>query len=361
MMPRRTSRTRRAITLVEILVAAVMFSIIAVALSRAFYFVVSYELNAPKAREAAENQISFEDRMRGILQSAYLSSTATDNGTYLIGTTAGQNPNASSTSGGLTVGGQSNVNLNPGQTSDGIVLTIAGTGVPQNYMNVTDTDLANLNQQYGPQGGVEEVAISMTPTGDPGDKKGLYVREQRPADSDYTQGGMESLMSADVQSIGFEFYDGTEYLGSWDTTAGASQRRLPAAIRVSYTLSNDPDTTHTFVVRLPLSDVTPTNPVANGGTTTTSGTTSGVRPAPQQKRSFAPLKMDISGTLPLFENMQVVPEVGANVGPAQPTTPSKTDSAKANPQQNSIQEWALTSDFNPHGKSAASLPLEKGK
>jgi len=344
---------RRGITLVELLVASVMFALIAVSLSQVLYFVIRYEMDAPKAREAAESKIQFQDSLTQILQSAYLSSTATDNTTYLIGTSAGQNPNSGG-AGGTT---QSNINLNPGQTSDGIVLTINGQRVAQSYMNVTDTDLANLNQQYGAQGGVEEIAISMTPVADPGDKTGLYIREQRPADSDYTQGGYERVFSPDVHSIGFEFYDGTEWVGSWDTTAGASQRRLPAAIRVSYSMTDDPNTTHVFVVQLPLSDVTPNNPVANGGTTTTGGTTSGVRPAPQPKRGVSPPpRFDIGGTLPLFENLSVVPD-GSQPVALNSAAPS-TQHAASNAPQPSLEEWAITSDFNPKGKTAATAPLE---
>ena len=314
----KIANRKSGITLIELLVSSVMFAIIAVALAQVFYMVLRYQVEAPKVRDAIDTQIQLEDRLTAILEAAYLSPTTTDLTTYVIGTTGGQNPNGSPTTGatlGSTIN-QANVNLTSGQASDGIVLTIAGERLPPSYLTTQETDLQVLNQQYGPQGGVAEVALSTTAVGDANGKTGLFIREQRPADSDYTQGGIESLFSADVKTIGFEFYDGTQWVGAWDTTQ-TGQRRLPAAIRVSYALNSDPDTTHVFVVRLPLSDVTPTNPVGNGGTTSApAGTTNGVRPAPTGKMSSPPVAL--GGTLPLFANMSVVPDPSVAPKPAAP-------------------------------------------
>jgi len=174
------------------------------------------------------------------------------------------------------------------------------------------------------------------------------------------------VLSPDVQSIGFEFYDGTQWVGSWDTTA-AGQRRLPAAIRVSYKLTADPNTTHVFVVRLPLSDVTPNNPVSNGGTTSVPGgtTTGGVRPAPQQKRSLPPIPFGIGGTLPLFSNLEVVPDGSQDALTTAIQNPKSKIQNSEDPKskiQNPVnEEWAITSDLNPHGKTALTVPISDPK
>ena len=72
-----------------------------------------------------------------------------------------------------------------------------------------------------------------------------------------------------MTQLGFEFYDGIEWVTVWDTLN--STRRLPAAVRVSYTLSTDSEAqTHTFVVPLAASDVDADNPAtatSTGGTT----------------------------------------------------------------------------------------------
>ena len=81
---------------------------------------------------------------------------------------------------------------------------------------------------------------------------------------------MESVLESSVTSIGFEFYDGTEWTAAWDTTETGGTRRLPAAVKVSYTLATDTQNlTHSFVVPLPTSDVDTNNPAS---ATSTGGT-----------------------------------------------------------------------------------------
>jgi type II secretory pathway pseudopilin PulG len=303
------------ITLIELLVAAVMFAIIAAALGRAFMYAVQYQMQAPKTRQAAQSRILLEDQIARVLQGAYLSSDRADTSTYLVSFTGAQSGTQSSSSG--AVAGQAPQNTqsssvnDTGQPSDGIVLTTMGSRLPPAYLASSDTDLETLNDRFGPQGGVSEVSLSTTAVGDAGDKAGLFIREQKPADSDHTQGGTERVLDSAVASIAFEFYDGTQWLNSWDTTAG--QRRLPAAIRVTYTLTDDPDTNHAFVVRVPLSDVTPNNPVSNGGTISTAGPTpttgAGGRAAPSLNPALR--GFGLSGQLPLWANLQIQPEAPA--------------------------------------------------
>ena len=90
------------------------------------------------------------------------------------------------------------------------------------------------------------------------------MREQRPSDGDAYQGGYESVLDSRVASMSFEFWNGETWQGEWDTLTQGS-RRLPAAIRVTYTFDGEESTPHSFVVRIPLSDVTPDNPLGVGG------------------------------------------------------------------------------------------------
>jgi hypothetical protein len=88
------------------------------------------------------------------------------------------------------------------------------------------------------------------------------MRMQRPADADPTSGGTEWLQLPDIDSLLFEFWDGTTWQQSWDTTT-QTPVRIPAAVRVTYSKGND--TPSVFVVQLPLSDATPADPVTNYG------------------------------------------------------------------------------------------------
>jgi hypothetical protein len=142
--------------------------------------------------------------------------------------------------------------------------------VPAAALNSQD-DFETQQAARGPVGGLTEVSLGTTPIGNAGDKSGLFERIQRPSDSDPTQGGMESVLAPEITSIGFQFYDGTQFISAWDTTTGS--RRLPSAVQVSYKLKGDDDNVvHTFVVAIPASDVTAQNPYSATSTTTGAAT-----------------------------------------------------------------------------------------
>jgi hypothetical protein len=149
-----------------------------------------------------------------------------------------------------------------------ITFTGKPSGIPVVVRNSVD-DFESLNERLGPQAGAVEVSIGLTPVGDTDQDSGLFLREQRPADGDATQGGSEVVVDEQIAEISFEAYDGTTWLTDWDTRVG--QRRIPSMVRVSYRLEDEEDETRTFVVRLPYSDVTADNPyvaeAAQGGTT----------------------------------------------------------------------------------------------
>jgi prepilin-type N-terminal cleavage/methylation domain-containing protein len=263
---------RSGFTLLELLIAAVIFSLIGFAVSRAYAVGIQFEVNSPKTREALEKRIAFEEQVANLLRSAYLSPTATDTVTCFIASTG--NGTTSTTTTTLT----QNSNAGGGSTlatsnfPNTLVFTTQGQRLPGSFLSTQETDLQTINDKYGPIGGITEVGISTTAVGDAGDMQGLFLRQQSPADTDHTQGGIEQLLSADIANIGFEFFDGTNWGSTWDTTQ-PGQRRLPAAVRVTYTLNGDENTDHVFTVQLPLSDVTPDNP-ANVGSTI-GGTTTG--------------------------------------------------------------------------------------
>ncbi len=143
-----------------------------------------------------------------------------------------------------------------GQPASSLVFTAGGERVPPSYQAADDT-LDTLNERYGPVGGLAEVSLSTTALGEPNGQTGLYLREQRPPDADSEQGGYESVFEASVEQIGFEFFDGSTWVTSWDTQSG--ERRLPAAVRVSYRRTGEDD--RQIVIMVPASDVTVRNPI----------------------------------------------------------------------------------------------------
>ncbi len=227
-------------TLIEVLLAVAMSGFIAMALSRAVEGMVRYEQQAPQSSKREQARIDFETRMREMISAAYLSADETSTTTYFIATSS----------------------QGSSQYPDTLQFTVLSPGVSGAYLG-DSADLPDLNKRYGPQGGMEEVAISTTPVGDAGDRQGLFLREQRPPDGDPTQGGTESVLDPDVTSAYFEFYTGESWSTTWNTQT--ADRRLPAAVRVTYRLS-DEDEDRVLIVRLLHSDVTADNPVYQGAT-----------------------------------------------------------------------------------------------
>lgn len=258
-------RVTSGISLLELLVALMMSAVVIVGVAGAYTEAIAFDRQNTQAHESADARIQLEDQIRSLLQGAFVSSSATDSSTYFLGDESGNVENTTA--------------------ADTLIFTTMSVGLNGSEINDTTDDSETLNQTYGTQGGVTEIALSMTAVGDNGQsKQGLFMREQRPADGDPTQGGYETLLSSDVKSIMFEFYDGANWDPTWSTsgvnaqsttnlnidTSGVDGRRIPAAVRVTYTLNNDPDEIqHVFIVRLPLSDVTAENPVVTTGTTTT--------------------------------------------------------------------------------------------
>jgi hypothetical protein len=205
----------------------------------AYVSVVDADDRLRTGRERTLEIPRLEDRLRELLTHAYLSSEAGDTVTYFI---AGDD--------------QLQESSGPATT---LVFTTANTSIPSGLISDSETDFETLNEEHGPQGGLEEVGLSTTPVGEAPTTDGFFIREQRPSDGDPTQGGYEKSFSALITKAEFEFFDGTNWLPSWDTRT-MTTKRLPAAIRLTYQVTDDQND-RIMVVRLPLSDVTPTKPV----------------------------------------------------------------------------------------------------
>jgi hypothetical protein len=236
--------TKRGLTLLEVMVVTLCMAIIIAASTSAVFTAVTHTSKVKASRIVYDRNAQFEDRLRTILQNAYLSSTAGDtNSFFLGGEDVVEVPNG--------VGNQSQ-----------LVFTGLSPRVPSELIESTD-DFETLNESYGPEGGIVEYSLSLSPVGNAPVEQALFLRHQTPADGDPSQGGLESVLDPDVESISYEFYNGSDWDTAWDTTE-MNPPRLPSAIRVTYQRVND-ENSHYFTVRLIHSDVTVDNPVIQEG------------------------------------------------------------------------------------------------
>lgn len=238
-------RTRRGITLIELLLAAILSVIVLAGAAQAVSATVAFQQRVEPARAEVSQRDQFEQSVRRMLERAVLHAVEPETTFFIL-----------QTNGGGSGSGTSDL-------PDSLIFTVAGLP-PKGSITDSQDDFETLNEQFGPQGGVAEVSLSTTAFAAPGNETGLFLREQRPSDGDYTQGGYERVLWNQIASIGFEVFDGAEWSTIWDTTQSA-EARLPAAVRVSYSLVGQEDQTYRFVVRLPLSDVTVDNPSEDGG------------------------------------------------------------------------------------------------
>lgn len=236
---------RRGFTLLELIVAMGMTVIIIGAIGTAYRLTLDYAESTPARLSAFQSEIQIRRTLEGLFTGAFLTTDADDRMSYFIAANSG------------------------GQVGDPDSITWVTTSRnPEGGFLISDSDdFEELHSQYGPQGGNSEVSLSINPVGDAGDKQGLFLRIQTPADGDSTQGGTETLLIPDITRATYEFWDGTQWINTWDTINGGS-RRLPAAVRL--TLEREEGDPEIMVFRLPLSDVTAENPITQesggGGT-----------------------------------------------------------------------------------------------
>lgn len=236
---------RRGISLLELLVAIVMTAIVTIGAVNAYSIALSYHLRVLPEREEYFDRVDFERKLSSLLSRAYVDGT--DQTYFVIG----------------VPGGGSTGTSNP-DSGDSLTLTVRGMPIAGAVQSSTD-DFETQHSEFGPQGGIAEVTISTTPYAQVEDQTGLFLREQRPSDGDPLQGGFESNWNPSVATMTFEVWDGIQWTATWDTTLD-EEARLPAAIRVTYRLDDDPeDSSRQFIVRFPMSDVTSANPIETGG------------------------------------------------------------------------------------------------
>jgi Tfp pilus assembly protein PilE len=230
----------RGITLLEVLVVSVCMAILIGASTSAVFTAIRHTSKVKASRTVYDRNARFEDRLRSILQNAYLSSVANDTNSYFFG-------------------GQDVVDVPNGTTDESqLVFTGLSQRIPSAMIESAD-DFETLNQSYGPEGGLSEYSLSLSPVGSAPVEQALFLRRQTPADGDPAQGGLESILDPDIDSISYEFYNGESWETSWDTTS-LNPPRLPAAVRITYRRIND-ESDHFFIVRLIHSDATADNPV----------------------------------------------------------------------------------------------------
>jgi prepilin-type N-terminal cleavage/methylation domain-containing protein len=227
---------QKGFTLIEMIIALAMSLLILGSIGGAFEAALQYQRTTPARLNAFQDSIQTRKTLDTLLQGAFVSTDTADLLSYFVA--------ADST-------GQST-------TADGLVFTTLSRPVDGGYIISDSVDSEELQDRFGPQGGLSEVSLSLTPVGDSGDSSGLFLRIQTPGDGDPTQGGTEQLLVPDVTSVTYELWDGIQWVTTWDTINSGS-RRLPAAIRLTLEFEDGDPEYLTF--RIPGSDVTAENPI----------------------------------------------------------------------------------------------------
>ena len=261
-------RHQRGLTLLELLIVLAITIILTSAACYAMMAEVQFQRLHEQRRAQQDTIDATEREITRLIKGAKFTPPAT--GTTSTTTTVSATTTATSV--GTTTYFQG---LNDGRQSltgcDRLTLTHPAPGDPQASMYSTD-DFQTQHDARGPVGGVSEESIGLQPVGTPSNgQTGLFERSQTPSDTDPTQGGYEWLLDANVDEIGFQFWDGLEWQPTWDTTNGQTQ--LPQAVQVTYTIKNETGSPqHMFVVTIPGSTINAQNPATTTVTTTTTGT-----------------------------------------------------------------------------------------
>ncbi len=252
-------RERAGFTLIELLIVLAITALLASAIGYAF----SAELTIQRVHEARRGELDRSDaterEITRLLQGAKLVAPPANPGAVSVPAapdTAGSPVPLEQTTYFLaaTASGASDLGC------DRLTFTTTAPAVPLPVLTSTD-DFEAQQQSRGPVGGLAEVSLGTDPVGDAGGRSGLFERLQRPADADPMQGGFESLLDPQIARIGFQFWDGQQWISDWQTS---DPPRLPGAVRVRYVLKAHPGETRTFVVAIPASDVDEANPLVSG-------------------------------------------------------------------------------------------------
>ncbi len=233
-----SNRRQRGLTLIEVLVVVAITGLLTIYAAQSLIAGADYERRIREASSRQRSDVELENDLRTFIESAFLSLENTQT-TFFVGSEGLLNQDES------------------GSNADTLTFTRVGARLSSDALDYDDFELAN--EEIGTVGGTEEVTISLSATGSASGKTGLFIRQQNPADGDPSQGGIERVLNANVTSISYEFWDGAAWQTVWDTrTQGTA--RLPAAVRITYRLSNS-ETDRIVTLRLRNSDVTQDNPV----------------------------------------------------------------------------------------------------
>lgn len=250
---------RRGFTVLELLIVAALGALLMIGSMLAFGQQLKANQRIQDARDRDQVRIDFEERIGNLLRAAFISSDNNDRFTYFLGTNGDPPVIPTTPASGSTITG----NPTGSATADTLTFTTVGTRLKAAVVNSTD-DFETQNGSFGPQGGATEVELTTTPYNGSSDKTGLFLRTQTPSDGDPTQGGFQELLSDQISTISYQFFDGSTWQPTWDTTQ-AGNRKLPSAVMVTVRYQGDSSDTN-FIVRLPLSTIVPTGNTSTGAT-----------------------------------------------------------------------------------------------
>ncbi len=253
----RKQRQQYGLTLIELLIVLGITAILASALGYAFTAELTMQRVEEARRAKLDRSDSTERQITQLLQGAKLTALVETSPAAVPNVLPGQSISSAAPAeqttyfAGVVESGANDLGC------DRLTFTTTAPALPMAAFAGTD-DFETQQQARGPVGGLAEVSLSVTPVGDAGGRTGLFERLQRPSDADPSQGGSEFLLDPQIERIGFQFWDGLEWVTSWSAT---SPPRLPQAVRVSYTLRGGPSgEVRVFDVPLPASDVSAQSP-----------------------------------------------------------------------------------------------------
>ena len=133
----------RGLTLIELLVVLGINGLLVTAIVAAYQVGMRFQQNVPQAEVRFQADMDFERRLETLFRAAYLSSDDADATTYFLMYASGGNL----------------------AEPDTLVMTCVGIPPIGAFLN-SEEEFEDLNDQFGPQGGIVEISISTYPVGD---------------------------------------------------------------------------------------------------------------------------------------------------------------------------------------------------
>lgn len=86
------------------------------------------------------------------------------------------------------------------------------------------------------------------------DQAELMCHDEEPADGDYVASGASELCGSQVTAFDVAYFDGAQWLSTWDGRAGGLQEaQLPKAVRIVLTIGEEREERFETVIRIPAS------------------------------------------------------------------------------------------------------------